>query len=105
MEDLPILWDRIRRHKPVVLTGIPRIPGCAMQKRAWIATYLGEDVPVITCRSAEKCLYAQPGNILIDDWEKYRHLWEAKGGGWITHRSTAETIKALSEMGFRRAVP
>jgi len=51
MEDMPILWGRIRSHEPVVLTGISRIPGCAMQKRAWIATYLGEDVPVITCRS------------------------------------------------------
>jgi hypothetical protein len=31
-------------------------------------------------RAAEKCLYAQRGDILIDDWEKYRHVWEASGG-------------------------
>jgi hypothetical protein len=61
---------------------------------AWVATHLGEDVPVITCRSSEKCLYAQPGDILIDDWERYRHLWEAKGGVWITYRSAAETLAA-----------
>jgi hypothetical protein len=28
----------------------------------------------------EKCLHVSPGDILIDDWEKYRDLWAAKGG-------------------------
>ena len=37
-----------------------------MQKVAWIKTCLGEHVQVITCRSADKCLYAQPGDILIE---------------------------------------
>ena len=89
--------DRNRRGGIAPLR-TPYVQGAAAQ--SWIATYLGEDVPVITRRSAEKCLYAQPGDILIDDWEKYRHLWVAKGGVWITQRSAAETLAALAEIGL-----
>jgi len=56
--------------KPVVLR-TPHVPGAAWQKVAWIKTYLGEHVQVITCRSADKCLYAQPGDILIE-WKTLR---------------------------------
>jgi hypothetical protein len=45
-------------------------------------------------------IHASPGDILIDDWEKYRDLWIAKGGVWITHRSAVETIVALNALGL-----
>jgi len=44
----------------------PARPESRVQKVAWIKTCLGEHVQVITCRSADKCLYAQPGDILIE---------------------------------------
>jgi hypothetical protein len=101
MPDLHVLWSYVRRYRPTVLTGLPKtVQGAEHQKRAWIATYIGPDVPVICCASKDKCLYAMPGDILIDDWEKYQHLWVAKGGAWITHRSAEDTITQLKAMGL-----
>jgi hypothetical protein len=102
MVDAHELWDYIRLHAPTVLTGVPqRLIGDAnTQKHRWIHRRWGEDVPVITCRSKEKCLHCQPGDILIDDWEKYRHLWEAAGGIWITHIDAESTIQKLEKLGL-----
>jgi hypothetical protein len=69
-------------------------------KTAWARKHLGEHVEVRCCLSKLKCTHAEKDDILIDDWEKYRHLWEAKGARWITHVSAAETDRALAEMGL-----
>lgn len=94
------LWSAIVRLQPTVLTGIPKdVPSAAADKRAWVAKMFGPMVPVITCLSKEKCLHAKPGYTLIDDWEKYRHLWEERGGVWITHLNAELTIQELKRKG------
>ena len=100
MPDLPALWTRISRYQPIILTGVPRnVPEAADNKRAWVNIWLSGTL-VIPTRSAEKATYARPGDVLIDDWEKYRGLWEKAGGVWITHISAVETDKRLTEMGL-----
>lgn len=101
MLDMPQLWRHIGPHRPIVLTGVPLdVPEAPENKRAWVRKHLGREVKVICCRSREKSRYAKAGDILIDDWEKYRALWLAKGGRWVTHRSAADTIATLSEIGI-----
>jgi hypothetical protein len=101
MADLAELWGAVERHNPIVLTGVPSsVDEAPENKRAWVRKYLGAHIEVRCCRSAEKCLHADEGDILIDDWEKYRHLWIAKGGRWITHRNAAETIRKLALLGL-----
>jgi hypothetical protein len=101
MADMAMLWERIERHRPIVLTGVPKeIEEAAGNKRAWVARHLGDHVEVRCCRSREKCLHAAPGDVLIDDWEKYKSLWLDAGGVWITHRSAAETADELSRLGL-----
>jgi hypothetical protein len=59
-------------HKPIVPTSVPRkVPEAPENKRGWIRKHLGDEVPVICCRSSEKSLHMQAGDILIDVWEKY----------------------------------
>lgn len=100
MPDMAALWSHVERHNPIVLTGVPHsVEEASDNKRAWARKHLGAGVEVRCCRSSEKCLHAAPGDILIDDWEKYRHLWTAKGGRWITHSSAAETIRDLQSLG------
>lgn len=102
MPDMPELWTFVSRFSPIVLTGVPySVAEAPDNKRAWVRKHLGGDVEVRCCRSSEKCLHAAPGDILIDDWEKYRALWVAKGGQWITHRSAAESIAALRALGVQ----
>ena len=101
MADMEALWRRIERHRPIVLTGVPKeVAEAADNKRAWVARHLGDQVEVRCCRSREKCLHAAPGDVLIDDWEKYRHLWIEAGGIWITHRGATETSAELERVGL-----
>lgn len=85
--------------EPIILTGIPvSIPEAEQQKREWVKEHVGP-VKVICCLSKEKSLHAKPGDLLIDDWERYKDLWIAKGGRWITHTSAENTIRQLKEIG------
>lgn len=80
---------------PTILTGVPlRVPRAALHKAEAVAEHFGE-VRFIACRSADKCKYGRPGDVLIDDWVKYRHLWENMGGIFLLHTSAAETLPLL----------
>ena len=72
----------------------------ADDKRAWVARRFGESVPVICCASKDKAKYGQPGDILIDDWEKHKAKWLKMGGIWITHTDAVSTINQLQAMGL-----
>lgn len=101
MEDLEFLWARIERYNPIVLTGVPlSIEEAPGNKIAWVRKNLGHHVEVRCCLSKEKCHHAAPGDILIDDWEKYQQLWIDVGGRWITHTSATDTDLQLTELGL-----
>ncbi|HVY59143.1 MAG TPA: hypothetical protein VHA77_14925 [Xanthobacteraceae bacterium] len=101
MADLQILWGYIEKYRPIVLTGVPAaVAEAPDNKRAWVRKNLGDHVEVRCCPSKDKYLHAAPGDLLIDDWEKYRHLWVGAGGRWVTHRSADETIRTLADMGY-----
>ena len=83
-----------------MLTGVSSaVEEAPENKRAWVRRHLGNDVEVRCCPSKDKCLHAEPGDILIDDWEKYRHLWIAQGGLWVLHQSAAKSIQELVSLG------
>lgn len=58
---------------------------------------------MITCKSAEKSKYCEPGDVIIDDWPKYSHLWMAAGGHFILHESASKSLSKL-ELLVGRAV-
>lgn len=101
MPDMPILWAYIERYNPIILTGVPSsVEEAPMNKRAWAARHLGPRIEIRPCRSKEKSHHAKPGDILIDDREKYRDLWIARGGVWITHKNAFQTIAELINIGL-----
>jgi len=103
MADMTTLWDFVSQlsPKPIVLTGIPlSVEEAPDNKRGWVERHLGGSVEVRCCPSKDKSLHCRPADILIDDWDKYRHLWLAKGGRWITHTSAENSIKQLLELGI-----
>lgn len=100
MPDLPYLWSSIAHLFPVILTGVPdSVPEAPDNKRSWVERHLGKEVEVICCPSKEKYVYCNTGDILIDDWDKYRHLWIDAGGVWITHVSAKDTVEELKRLG------
>jgi hypothetical protein len=100
--DLKDLWNYVAPYKPLVLTGVP--PSIQEEaeenKRSWIAEWLGSSVEILCCRSCDKHMYCQPGDILVDDWEKYKDRWVAKGGIWITHVDAKTTIRELRQLNL-----
>jgi hypothetical protein len=101
MPDMRDLWSYIAQLRPIVLTGVPAsVPEAPANKIGWVRRHLSDQVEVRCCLSKEKCLHAAPGDVLIDDWEKYRGLWLAKGGRWITHTSAESSIRQLQELGL-----
>ncbi len=99
MPDFDVLWRGIDHFNPIVLTGVPwSVPEALDNKRAWVIKNIGLHVRVIGCKSSEKSLHARPGDILIDDWDKYRHVWTAMGGHWITHVSAEQSLAELQDV-------
>jgi hypothetical protein len=100
MADLRLLWGRIERYQPIILTGVPEeIPEAPAYKRAWVSKHLGPEVQVRCCPASEKWMHAQPGDILIDDSVMHRKRWVEAGGIWVTHRSAKGTAEILDIIG------
>lgn len=100
MEPLPHaaeLYARLRELHPIILTGCPySIKSAAQDKREWVAKYIDPHIQVVTCKSRNKSNYLVPGDVLLDDWEKHRPAWEAKGGKWVTF--TGNVDKAVTDV-------
>jgi hypothetical protein len=100
MEDAHLLYEGTKQYKPIILTGVPQVANkwAPDQKKRWVARMFGEHQPVITCRSRNKRDHGKPGDILIDDYTKYRHLWLEMGGRFILHSSATQSLYDLEEM-------
>ena len=99
MPDLDELWGYTAALRPIIITGVPSsVPEAPENKKAWVRKHLGAHVPVICCASRAKSDYMLPGDILVDDWRKYAHLWEARGGIFIHHTSAARSVGVLQSM-------
>lgn len=102
MPDAFELFDYVKGYNPIILTGAPStgFEKAAQNKKEWVLRHLGPHVTVLCVKSKEKSHLCKPGDILVDDWEKYKDLWLAKGGRWVTHTSAAKTIGELKGMGL-----
>jgi hypothetical protein len=101
MEDAQELVEATEHLNPIILTGVPDYPEdwSRMQKLEWGEKYFPQ-LKMICCPSPDKRDYIQgPGDVLVDDRQKYRFRWVEKGGIFILHTSAAETIAKLKELG------
>ena len=98
MPDARVLWDAVKHLNPVILTGVPiSVYDAAAQKRAWVAEHF-PGTRVITTTSREKRFYGRPGDVLVDDWAKYRGLWESMGGTFVLHVSAENSLRELEKL-------
>jgi hypothetical protein len=82
---------------PIILTGKPRGEGFTEEKLAWRDKNY-PDLEMIVCFSAEKFSHMKPGDIIIDDWVRFQHMWENAGGRWILHKNAEQSLAELQEM-------
>lgn len=100
MPDALELYNGVAHLNPIILTGCPYGGWAEQQKLEWAAHHF-PDVRMITCRSKDKFLHMKHrGDILVDDYLRYQHLWEEAGGMFVHHRTAGETLQRLSELGL-----
>ena len=99
LPDALVLFHAVEHLRPILLTGCPVGGWAELQKVAWAAHHF-PGTRMITDLAREKSAYAQPGDVLVDDYQKYRELWEQAGGLFIHHTSTAQTLTALKHLGL-----
>ena len=99
MPDAYELVDAVKHLNPIILTGRPRGEWSVDQKLRWRDKYF-PNLEMIVCRSRDKIKHAKPGDVIVDDWEKWRHLWVNGGGIWILHTSAQNSIRDLRELGI-----
>jgi hypothetical protein len=95
--DAQDLFRAVKHLKPTILTGLPRGTWAAPQKERWAAKHF-PGVPIITTMARQKHLHMEPGDVLVDDRENHRHLWEQARGIFIHHKTAADSIRQLSEI-------
>jgi hypothetical protein len=80
-----------------VLTGVPSsVTEAENHKRTWLRK-VAPGLPVVCCPSKLKWTYCLPGDIIVDDWQKYRVDWERAGGVFIHHHTAADSIRELRQ--------
>lgn len=99
MVDALELFEGVRAKSPIILTGVPRGEWAAGQKVRWAAKHF-PGVPIITCMAANKHCYRKPGDVLVDDRDKYRDRWEKGGGLFVHHTSAGTSLEELRLLGF-----
>lgn len=92
------LFGAVKHMRPTILTGCPYGGWAEPQKVAWAAEHF-PGTRVITCKSSEKSVYCDPGDVLVDDVAKYAHLWEARGGVFVLYDGSApRALERLAEL-------
>lgn len=102
MPDASVLWNYVKQFNPQILTaaGNPEY-NADEQKHRWVAEHFGSNIVVhVVRKSADKAGFATPGAILIDDKRKSLDPWEAAGGIGVHHKSAANTIAQLRQLGL-----
>jgi 5'-nucleotidase len=101
-EGAPEFWDEVRHLNPIFLSACPQknYALIAKQKHEWVRKHLCKDSLILPVRGgANKCLFLQnPGDILIDDFEKNIKPWRAMQGIGILHtdfESTRQQLEAV----------
>lgn len=72
----------------------------AEDKTKWVRRLLSEDIVINICFKEEKKNFCTGSDcILVDDLLPNIEAWRACGGTGIHHKSSAETMKILRDMG------
>jgi hypothetical protein len=97
MADALELFEAVRHLNPIILTGCPAGGWSEPQKQAWAEQHF-PGTQMICTKSSNKRDHMEYGDVLVDDYLKYRHLWEEAGGIFIHHTSATESIAALRQI-------
>jgi hypothetical protein len=99
LPDARKLFEAVKHLKPIILTGCPLGGWAEGQKHRWAATHF-PGTRMIACMAREKRMHMKPGDVLVDDFVKFKDLWEEAGGIFIHHTSAERSIAELRRIGL-----
>ena len=97
MPDARCLFDAVEHLKPTILTGLPVGKWAAPQKVTWAAEHF-PGVPIITCMARDKHLHMSDGDVLVDDRDNHRAIYEREGVVFIHHRNAEDSLRQLAKI-------
>ena len=97
MADARTLFDAVKHLKPTILTGLPTGNWPAPQKVEWAVAHF-PGVPIITCMASDKHKHMHPGDVLVDDREKHRTLYESEGVVFVHHKNAEDSLRQLARI-------
>jgi 5'(3')-deoxyribonucleotidase len=97
MPDARMLFDAVKHLKPTILTGLPMGNWSAPQKVKWAAEHF-PGVAIITCLARDKHQHMHPGDVLVDDREKHRALYESEGVVFVHHKNAEDSLRQLARI-------
>ena len=104
MHDARRLFDAVEHLKPTILTGLPLGNWAAPQKVRWAAEHF-PGVPIITCMARDKHKHMQPGDVLVDDRENHRAIYEREGVVFVHHKNAEDSLRQLTKIFQSVKVP
>jgi hypothetical protein len=97
MPDARLLFEGVRHLKPTILTGLPLGRWAAPQKVEWAAEHF-PGVPIITCMARDKHKHMKRGDVLVDDRENHRAVYEAAGVVFVHHKNAEDSLRQLAKI-------
>jgi hypothetical protein len=97
MPDAQRLFRAVKHLNPTILTGLPLGKWAAPQKERWAARHF-PGVPIITTMARDKHLHMEAGDVLVDDRENHRALWENAGGIFVHHKNAETSLRELKRI-------
>ena len=97
MPDARLLFDAVKHLEPTILTGLPLGNWAAPQKVRWAAEHF-PGVPIVTCLARDKHKHMHAGDVLVDDREKHREIYEAAGVVFVHHKNAADSLRQLARI-------
>lgn len=97
MSDGRMLFDAVKHLKPTILTGLPLGKWAAPQKVRWVEEHF-PGTPIITTMARDKHKHMEVGDVLVDDRENHRAVYEAAGVVFIHHRNAKASLRQLSKI-------
>ena len=93
-DDAMELFEAVKHLHPIILTGLPQGNWAADQKVRWAALHF-PGTRIITTLARDKRDHAKEGDVLVDDQDKHRHLWEEAGGIFVHHKNARDSLRQL----------
>ena len=97
MPDAQVLFEAVKHLEPTILTGLPLGTWAAPQKERWAAEHF-PGVPIITTMARKKHLHMERGDVLVDDRDTQRKLWDDAGAICLHHTAAKDSIRQLAEI-------